>query len=537
MPRTFRTAALVVPIVAAMVALAGCASDEPVGADAATSESAGDPVSGGTLTVAQNAGVNCIDPLQSTVPQVINTSRNFVDTLTDQDPDTGEIVPWLAESWEISADATAFTFYLRDDVSFSDGTPLTAEVVKANFDRIAELGPARTSTAGSVTSGYTGSEVLDEHTVVITFEEPNVPFLQGTSEVPLGIFALATTTATVEDRCQGDLIGSGPFTIESFDADAGLTIVRRDDYDWGSPLRGHDGAAYLDKIVFEANSDAGVRSGRLQSGEIDLDSAPLTENLAAFEGNGFQVIARTYPGIVRTWVPNVSRPITADKNVRLALSYGIDREGLHEGVLSTYEGVAYSLFSSTTPLYTEFEQADYDPDRAIELLEDSGWESGDDGIRVKDGERLVIVVTGDNTVNQAIQTQLRAIGIEVQLKSFSSSELATVRQEGDYDVWSVSWYKTDPDVLRTLFWYAGSNAAKVTEARPVDTLLEEQRTLVDESERKAVLDEAVADLIAEGYGIPIHESAAIYTASDRVHGVYLDSNSALNLFDAWKSGE
>lgn len=100
----------------------------------------GPPVNGGTLRVAFDADITCADGQQAGNNTALNVSRQIADSLADQDPETGEIVPWLAESWDVSDDSTTFTFHLRDGVTFTDGTPFTAQSVKDNLEGIVDLG-------------------------------------------------------------------------------------------------------------------------------------------------------------------------------------------------------------------------------------------------------------------------------------------------------------------------------------------------------------------------------------------------------------
>ncbi len=100
----------------------------------------GPPVNGGTLRVAFDADITCADGQQAGNNTALNVSRQIADSLTDQVPETGEIVPWLAESWDVSDDSITFTFHLRDGVTFTDGTPFTAQSVKDNFEGIVDLG-------------------------------------------------------------------------------------------------------------------------------------------------------------------------------------------------------------------------------------------------------------------------------------------------------------------------------------------------------------------------------------------------------------
>src|SRR4051794_33738712 len=177
-------------LVAAIGTSAACGSGG--GSDAGGS---GAPKAGGTLTFAVGSDAGCVDPQQVGSNDTIYSVRQLVDSLTDQDPSTGKIVPWLARSWEIGDDARSFTFHLRPGVTFSDGTPLTAETVKANFDAIPELGPLGLLAEGYL-SGYTGTTVVDDLTAKVTFKRPNAQFLQATATHSLGLVAEASTRKT-----------------------------------------------------------------------------------------------------------------------------------------------------------------------------------------------------------------------------------------------------------------------------------------------------------------------------------------------------
>ena len=187
---------LLTTLVVPALLLTACSSGNPSAADPTGSATAEEAVAtpGGTLRFALGASPSGVDPQQVGSNVSIYIARQLADSLTDQDPETGEIVPWLAESWEVSDDLTHFTFHLRDDVTFSDGTPLTATTVKANFDAL--VGPLAASAplAGSYLSGYQATTVDDEHTVTVAFATPNAQFLQATSTVSLAILSDATAT-------------------------------------------------------------------------------------------------------------------------------------------------------------------------------------------------------------------------------------------------------------------------------------------------------------------------------------------------------
>lgn len=158
------------------------------GASGSSGEAQSTPQSGGHLRFALSSDPGCLDPHQATTSDALYAARTYVDSLTDQNPRTGQIVPWIARTWEVSPDASQFTFSLREDVTFADGTPLDAEAVKANLDAVAALG-AKSMLGAGFLQGYRSTEAVDKYTAKVTFKGPNAQFLQATSTATLGLLS------------------------------------------------------------------------------------------------------------------------------------------------------------------------------------------------------------------------------------------------------------------------------------------------------------------------------------------------------------
>jgi peptide/nickel transport system substrate-binding protein len=288
--------------------LAACGTGSSAGAGSGT------PRSGGTLRFAVGSDAGCVDPQQVASDDAIYSLRQIVDSLTDQDPKTGKIVPWLATSWEVSPDAATFTFHLRSGATFSDGTPVDARAVKDNVDTIPKLGAKATLATGYL-SRYTGSTVVDAHTVRVAFGHANAQFLQATSTFSLDLVSEATLRKTADQRCTDGVVGSGPFTLEKYVPNQSITLARRKGYDWGSSPWTKKGEAYLDKVVFTVVPESGVRTGSLQSGQLDAI------------GSGVRLQSRANPGVVFNLGLNNSRPLLRDTAVRPATSAAIVETG------------------------------------------------------------------------------------------------------------------------------------------------------------------------------------------------------------------
>ncbi|GAB3844678.1 periplasmic substrate-binding domain-containing protein [Dactylosporangium cerinum] len=381
---------------AVLLALAGCGSNAP-----ATTADAGAPKRGGTLKVSyfpDNPTFSCIDPFQVYWIESRSIIRNFADSLTDQDPKTGEIVPWLAASWQISTDGLTYTFKLRDGVTFSNGKPVDAQAVADNATGwIATVKATNGAAFGaSYVQGLTAAKAVDAKTVEFRLSKPNSSFLQATSTTNLAITDPAEYQLTPAERCTGKgVIGSGQFVLDHYTAKVETVLTRRAGYQWPSSLSKNQGEAYLDKVVFNYIAEDSVRTGNLTSGAIDIawprnPFTPQDEQL--IQRTGHKVEQRSLPGVSFTLFANTDAGhVLADPAVRKALNQAIDRKTYAATVFGATYPVVGGAFNSTTPFYrAQTDKLGYDPDGAAKALDAAGWTAGKDGIRVKDGKQLTI---------------------------------------------------------------------------------------------------------------------------------------------------
>ncbi|GLY16956.1 peptide ABC transporter permease [Kineosporia sp. NBRC 101677] len=520
-----------------LLALAGCGS----GSDASAEAAGGEPVSGGTLTFAVGSDTGCADPQQVASNDSIYSVRQLVDSLTDQDPETGEIVPWLAESWEISDDARSFTFHLRDGVTFSDGSELTAEVVKANFDAVPDLGPLANLATGYLT-GVEKVTAEDPQTLNVTFAQPNAQFLQATSTHSLGVVSLASTELSPQERCTQGIVGSGPFTLAEYAPNQSATLRKRTGYDWGSSLWKKKGEAYLDEVVFKVLPESGVRTGSLQSGQVDAIGNVGRADEAALEASGATLQARANPGAVFNLGVNNSRPALSDEKVRQALRQAIDRQQVADTVFNTGTEPATSILARTTPGYTDLSaELGHDPEKAKTLLEEAGWKAGADGIREKAGQKLSLTVAwfANSPTNQPalelIQQQLREVGVAVELKQYEIAQGAEVQQSGNFDLMWGNLTRADPDILRSLYSTGLANTYRIP-ATGLDDTLTDQAGTVDEAARKELVAGAQEAIVQNAFVIPVVELQTKLGIAAGVHDLNFEASSRIQLHDTWLSG-
>ncbi|MDQ1202497.1 ABC transporter substrate-binding protein [Rhodococcus sp. SORGH_AS_0303] len=524
-------------LVALTTALTACG-----GAAGSAGADAGPAQPGGTLNYGLSTAPTCSDPAQAGTNQTIYVTRAVVDSLTDQDPDTGEIVPWLAEKWETDADATSFTFTLKDGVSFSDGTPVTAQSVKNNFDAIVgTLGAAKAPLAASYLAGYVGTTVVDPRTAQVTFSSPNAQFLQASATSQLGLQADATTSLSAEERCQGGNIGSGPFTYTDYQQDRSVSVARRAGYSWGSPAFGHTGEAYLDGIEFTVVPESGVRTGSLSSGQLDAVSDALPQDAPTIEATGGRVLTTSNPGTPFGIAPNVSRGVLADPDVRRALVPAIDRQQLVDTVLGPNFLPATSTLASRTPGYVSLPDVTFDADAARTVLDRAGWVPAADGIREKDGQRLSFsilfsaVFAGNKAILELLQQQLRDVGVDARLELTSVPESIARQNAGDFDATYYNSTRGDGDILRTSFAADGRNLNQRGPIADLDASLTDQLRTTDTTQRGEYLANAQQQVLDNGLWIPTVELSQAVGASSAVQDQRFDASARLQFFDTWLS--
>ncbi|MGF6883591.1 peptide/nickel transport system substrate-binding protein [Nocardia sp. GAS34] len=530
-----RTAIALLGVLATAFVLSAC------GTGAGTDAPAGPPRPGGTLRYGLSLAPTCSDPAQSGTNQTLYVTRQIVDSLTDQDPATGAIVPWLAQSWQVSPDARTFTFHLRPGVTFSDGTALTATSVRNTFDAIVHtLTGAKAPLAASYLAGYTGTSAPDPLTAQVSFDSPNAQFLQAVSTPQLGILADATTAKPADQRCGGDDIGSGPFSYAAYRQGASATLVERAGYAWGSAVFAHRGAAYLDRIEFTVVPESGVRTGSLSSGQLDAVSDALPQDAPQIEASGGRVQVTSNPGVPFGIQPNLTRGPLRDPAVRAALLPAINRQELVDTVLGPQFKPAEGVLASKTPGYVDLSShLHYAPDAARQLLDRAGWAPGGDGIRVKDGVRLSFGVlfshafAGNQAILELIQQQLRTVGIDIRLEPAADAEYTARQNSKDFDAVYYNITRADGDILRTNFGLGGQNLNVRGPIPELDDALSGELRTTDPAARAQLIGRAQQSVLGNGLWIPTIELSQAIGVSHAVSDVKFEASARLQFFDTW----
>jgi peptide/nickel transport system substrate-binding protein len=523
-------------------------------AEAATD---GKPVRGGTLQFALIDYQRSPDPQWGTNYAESLIGNNITDKLTWQDPDTGEITPWLAQSWEYNDTLTRFTFHLRTDVTFSDGTPFDSAVVKANFDQYVhgdqQLGILPNGAV--LLPGYLGTATPDAHTAVISFAKPLASFLQAssfTANAQPGFLSLSTLKLSAKERTDPTkIIGSGPFVYESWQPQVKTILVKRAGYNWAPPSIGHDGEAYLDKIVFNTIPEASVRTGSLASGTIDATLDVGTTDEKPLAERGFKIIHRGVSGTSIFFNFNSQLFPTNDIAVRKAIQLGWSRDSIKKTVLTDSYSVATSVLAPSVTGYVDYSTSvlRYDPTAAGKLLDQAGWTTGPDGIRVKDGKRLVVKLLGisnlvvNKPAYESVQQDLKKIGIDLELTVVPIPDYTAnvAKAKTDWNITAANRSRNDPAVLNLQYGPALGNGAYLTkdstgvDVDEVTKALGNLETTLDPARRKAYAKTA-QDLLLDKYALvnPIYNPSQVIAHAPYVHGIIFDAQSRNHFVNTWK---
>lgn len=483
------------------------------------------------IRVAIDADGGCLDPGTLDMRVTLQWSRQMADSLLYMDPD-GEPQPWLATDFSVNDDATEYTFKLRDDVTFSDGSSLDAETVKANFDRLAEL-EADAWAAQAHIAGYDTTEVVDPQTVKVKFAEPNVAFFYGVSTPQLAIYSKDSVALSPEERCVvGGLQGSGPYVVTEYTPMEHLTLERNDDYAWGAEGWDNKGPGSIKTLKFNIMDNGSTRSGAALSGEVDVVHTVTEADAGILYDAGFQNEPNPLPAVSASWKINLGSPIMSDEAVRQALMIGFDREEMLATKPNLFSPATDVLNSSHPFSLGQADRLKYDLDKASKILDDAGWTMGSDGVREKEGKPLAIeVITytpGADTNMENVQQQLKELGVKLSIYKTDSNGLRERWQGLDYDMlidWNTS---ADAGALESFFAYTNA-PAEVEEAN------EQQLSMANREERIQYVQDFQKMILDHAYMIPLWEENTTPFWSENVKqmkfdvaGVALYSNVEIN---------
>ena len=314
----------------------------------------------------------------STMVYGMEPTHMIYDNLVSVDPNYQYVPGGLAKGWDVSEDGTVVTFYLKEGVTFHDGSDFNAGVVKWWLEEMVKEDGA----VAYMYNAITEIEVIDDYTVALHFDAPFPALFYYLS----GLWGLVMSQEQYEslgpDEYASNPSGTGPFMLEEWVMNERLVLVKNPDYNWAAEWTGHEGPANVDKIIYRIIPEDATRLIELEAGDTHLVFEAPWREVATYQDDPDYQVVQVPDATIWFIGMHVDAPIVADLRTRQAIGHAIDRDLIQETLYvglgrATGTYVAHELPSDqgvTAPLY--------DPAAAADLLAEAGWVMGDDGILV-----------------------------------------------------------------------------------------------------------------------------------------------------------
>ncbi len=424
----------------------------------------------------------------------------------------GKPIPELAEKWDVSSDQLTYTFHLRKDLKFSDGSPLTADDVaftltllhdkayegEVDISQYAVKG-GKEYKEGKATS-IEDIQVVDPQTIKITTEKVNsqaIFVLGGTvlSKAYYGKDYKQNTSLDYLKDLYGKPLAAGPYKFEKYIPGQEVRFVANENYYAGKPK--------IQNFIYKITS-GDTKLQLFQTGEVDHTGLgtgdEVLEQAKALEFANIQI--ETAPSFSYIYMNN-NKPYLKDKKVRQALIYGLDRKKYVDTALKGYGTVANVPIHPTSWAYTEegVNKYEYDKEKAKKLLDEAGWKVGSDGIREKDGQKLKLSYFGPSSAKDSdllipiAKENYKEIGVEFNPEFMDFNTMLSKVNKGDYDLASVSTPITsDPSETAGEYLSTANETSLGYKNAKVDELIQKGIETVDIEKRKPIYKELYKEL-------------------------------------------
>ncbi|WP_157251296.1 ABC transporter substrate-binding protein [Nonomuraea typhae] len=458
------------------------------GTACSTGASKGTDTNGQTLTLAVAADVSTWDPAVGAGGNSLGYLQAVYSSLTTLNPADFTIAPGLATAWSYDPPKTTLTLTLRDGITFSDGTPLDAEAVRANLQR----GLTTPGATQSVLAAIKTIEATGPNEVRITLKKPDPGLLYQLSMVP-GMIASPKAFATLKT----DPVGSGPYVLDLKATTRGTsyTFVRNPTYSLPAKYA-------FSRLVMKALPDTNAMVNAALSGQVDAGGVPGA-TLPQVESGGLAY--RKMPGLILgMWIVDRAgklAPPLAELKVRQAINHGLDAEGILKAVDKGNGSRRAQMFAAGTPGYVESlnSRYPYDPAKAKKLLAEAGYPDG-----------FELTLPSENTYLPAlypiVAQQLGQIGIKVKYKPVSSNLITQQYLAGTYPAFMYTYTSTENWLDASLFLAKGGVFNPFHTADPTVERLMDKIAVAEDAERGPLFQELNTYAVEQAWFAPLYAS-------------------------------
>ncbi len=417
---------------------------------------------------------------------------------------SGEVIPGLARTWDISEDGLTYVFHLVSGATFHDGTSFDAEDVKFSLDRA--RGEDSTNAKKNIFEGIESVEVVDAATVRITLSAPDGLFLWQMAKGDSVIVAPETAGDNATNP-----VGTGPFSFVDWVQGDNIELAKYDGY-WGNEVA-------LDSVTFKFIADPTAAFAAMMAQDVDaFPNFPAPETLAQLDADPrFSVVVGATEGETILSTNNTNPPLD-DVRVREAIAHAIDRQAIIDGAMFGYGTPIGTHFNPSNPNYLDLtEQSNYDPAKSIALLAEAG---------VTD---LVLQFklpppSYARRGGEIIAAQLRAVGIETEITNVEWAQwLDDVYKQKNYDLTIVS--HTEPFDIGI---YVRDNYYFNYTSEAMAAIMTELAGTTDTAARTVLIHAAqqqIADDYVNGY---LFQLAKTGVANSKINGLWENSPTQAN---------
>lgn len=432
------------------------------------------------------------------------------DTLVRITPD-GELEPWLATEWSYDDTKTELTMKLRTDVTFTDGTPFTADVAAQNLLRFRDGTSVNTSYLANVSD----ATAVDDETLLITLSQPD-PALVLYLGQNAGLQASPEGFGAPDE--QTNPIGSGPYILNTEKTVVGSTYVYDRNPDYWAPDSQH-----YDELVITVLDALTTQVNAIQGEQVD--GVPLADPSAneQVEASGYEVTSHEldWEGLILFDRQGQMNPALGDVRVRQAIAHAIDRAAILEASYGGNGTVTGQIFGEGSPAYDESldDAYPYDPDQAAELLAEAGYA---DGLTLQ----MPLIQVGSTTVFDLVAQYLGDVGITVD---YVPTPLADAIGDVTSAKYAASWFRLqqDPTAWQTAN-FSISQAATWNVFHQQDATVEGLLATMQTAD-EAAADEAAKQLnqyvVEQAWFVPFYRLQAFFATSPDTDVVLQDDNA------------
>ena len=512
---------LVSLVLAAGAAFAGGGTDSS-GMEAM--EGPAGPVRGGQLVMGVTGKMSSLDPVKGNAfLWEGNVILGIYNRLYRIGP-TGEYIPELALSWEVSQDKKHITFKLRKGVAFHDGTPFNAEAAKFNLDRL--MVPEDATQVYTWFKEMESVDVLDDYTVRINMSEPSAMIMTVLTS-KAGFMVSPAAMKKYGDEYNMHPTGTGPFKLVEWVPGDHLLMRRNENY-WEM---GEDGKPlpYLDEFLVRVITDASVRLVELQTGNIQLMQAIPAESLDIVRNDPKLDVVRTPSSQIFRIYANFEKAPTDNLLVRKAINYAIDRKAMAKALVPGQEFLPPFYYLPDSPEYYDYTPYSYDPEKAKQLLLEAGYPNG------LDLSLMLISREPDRTMAPVVQSYLNAVGIRTKIEELERLVAIDRANSGDFQLYQAKAGLPQPatQILLENMWMTNGPWNRQWYSSPeFDALVDELRVTFDQQKRIELFHDAQKMLLDDGemvlFGMSIFQANV-----KELHGFTFEAEGALRFTESW----